>query len=91
MGYFLRRGPFFSKKLGRCQLKRPVVREFLKVSATAGLTFQLPKLGMTMEDRQYKAKPDPLIDIQIAPFNLLDEGVEFCLDILQEAGAYLFL
>jgi len=56
-------------------------RRFLQHLGAAGLTPSVLQAAIS-----HFESPDPLVGIQVSPFNFFDEGLERCLDILQETA-----
>lgn len=61
-------------------------REFVQAAALAALAGQ-SRLVSGQPAADNKARPEPMIGVQIAPVSLFDEGFERCLDTLQEKAA----
>lgn len=61
-------------------------REFVKVAALASIASQA---GVALGDPAADgvAQREPMVGVQIAPVSLLDEGLDRCLDTLQEKAA----
>ena len=55
-------------------------REFLEVAAAAALG---PRAAIARTPKN----PEPLIGVQVAPFSMLDEGIDRCLDTLRTKAA----
>jgi len=69
---------------------KPDRREFIKHTAlaTAGITFGagLTKPALAVSSLPTKSR-GPFSGIQIVPHSFYDEGMDYCLDLLEEKGA----